>query len=115
MQVSQSGLKETRTLGGRRRLWQVKTNLPGLLNSPVQGTSADITKRALSMLPKTLNGTGAKIIGTVHDEIILEVPQENLQKVAPVLQETMESAGRYYLKKIPVEVDVSIVDSLAKN
>lgn len=114
-QVSQSGLKETRTLGGRRRLWQGKTNLPGLLNSPVQGTSADITKRALSMLPKTLNGTGAKIIGTVHDEIILEVPQEMLNQTALVLRETMESAGLYYLKKIPVEVDVSIVDSLAKN
>ena len=51
----------------------------------------------------------------MHDEIILEVPQENLQKVALVLRETMESAGLYYLKKIPVEVDVSIVDSLAKN
>jgi DNA polymerase I-like protein with 3'-5' exonuclease and polymerase domains len=67
------------------------------------------------MLPKTLNGTGAKIIGTVHDEIILEVPQEMLNQTALVLRETMESAGLYYLKKIPVEVDDSIVDSLAKN
>jgi DNA polymerase-1 len=40
---------------------------------PVQGTSADITKKALNSLARRLKDTEARIIGTVHDEIILEV------------------------------------------
>jgi hypothetical protein len=50
------------------RLWQFQGTL---YNTPVQGTSADITKKALGLLQQSLAGTGAKIIGKVHDEIIL--------------------------------------------
>ncbi|MGO8944225.1 MAG: DNA polymerase [Syntrophobacteraceae bacterium] len=46
-----------------------------LYNTPVQRTAADITKKALGLLPQRLADTGAQIIGTVHDEIILEVPE----------------------------------------
>jgi len=42
-----------------------------LYNTPVQGTAADITKKALGLLPQRLEDTGAQIIGTVHAEIIL--------------------------------------------
>jgi hypothetical protein len=41
-----------------------------------QGTAADTTQKAPGLLPQRLADTGAKIIGTVHDEIILEVPEE---------------------------------------
>jgi len=112
--VNRAAPKETRTLGGRRRQWNKAAKLTELLNSPIQGTSADITKRALAMLPDAINGTDAKIIGTIHDEIILESPQKNAQQAALLLQKTMEKAGQFYLKEIPVQVDVSVINSWAE-
>jgi DNA polymerase-1 len=45
------------------------------LNTPVQGTGADILKQALRLLPAALKEIGARIIATVHDEIVLEAPE----------------------------------------
>jgi DNA polymerase-1 len=80
----------------------------------VQGGAADILKKALAMLPKELEGTESRINSTVHDEIIVEAPVDKAQEVAQILKGTMESAGRYYLKKVPVEIDVSLADSWAE-
>lgn len=104
---------EARTLSGRRRRWTEQPKLTELLNTPVQGTAADITKEALATLPDALSGTGAKLIGTIHDEILLEVPEANANDAARILKETMEAAGRKYLKLVPVEADASVVDSWA--
>ena len=41
-------------------------------NMPIQGTSADILKRALHLLHKQISGTSAKLVNIVHDEIIVE-------------------------------------------
>ena len=82
-----------------------------LLNTPVQGTSADILKRALILLPEALEGTGSKIIACVHDEIIIEVPEQYSNEAARILRQTMIEAGQNYLKSIPVEVDVVVADS----
>jgi DNA polymerase I-like protein with 3'-5' exonuclease and polymerase domains len=82
-----------------------------LYNTPVQGTAADITKKALALLPQRLADTGSRIIGTVHDEIILEVPEETAGEVAVVLKETMIQAGEAYLSKVPVAVEVTIADT----
>lgn len=103
-----------RTLGDRLRLWRDEPKLTELLNTPVQGTSADITKAALAKLPFALEGTGAKLIGTVHDEILLEAPEETAEEAACVLQIVMEQAGQHYLTKVPVKADVSVVGSWAE-
>ena len=70
-----------------------------LFNTPVQGTAADITKKALGLLPLRLAHTGAKIIGTVHDEIIIEVPEKMAGEVVVILKETMIQAGKDYRSK----------------
>ena len=80
----------------------------------MQGTSADITKKALGLLPQRLANTGAWIIGTVHDEIILEVPDGMVNDVAAVLLETMIKAGKAYLTRVPIEVEVNIGDTWAE-
>jgi DNA polymerase-1 len=67
--------KETRTIAGRRRQWEKWPWVTSRSNTPVQGTAADILKRALGLLPEALNGTEARIIATIHDEIILETPE----------------------------------------
>ena len=70
-------------------------------------------KKALSLLPDALSGTGAKIIGCVHDEIILEVPDQNAEQAATILKEVMEKAGEMFLESVPVIADVSIAESWA--
>ena len=87
---------------GRRRKWSSAAKITELLNSPVQGTSADITKKALSLLPQRLADTGARIIGTVHDEIILEVPDEKANDAAAILEKTMIETGKAYLSAGPL-------------
>ena len=100
---------------GRRRQWRETPGVAARYNTPVQGTAADITKRALTLLPHALVGTDARIIGTVHDEILLEVPQEHAETVAQILQVTMERAGRVYLQTVPVVADIRIGLSWAED
>jgi DNA polymerase-1 len=85
-----------------------------LYNTPVQGTAADITKKALGLLPQRLADTGAHITGTVHDEIILEVPEKMANAAAAILKEAMIQADKAYLSKVPVEVEVTIGDTWAE-
>ena len=112
--VKISLVKETRTLIGRRRLWRDQPALTQLLNTPIQGTAADILKKALILLAIELEGTSSKIIGTVHDEIILEVPDHDVEEIAKILQNTMEKTGGYFLNKVPVIADVSMGASWAE-
>jgi DNA polymerase I len=57
---------------------------------------------------------GARIKGTVHDEIILEVPDEMVENLATILRETMTKAGEAYLSRIPIEVGVTIGETWAE-
>jgi len=93
------------TLGGRKR-----DNIKGItdmLNTPVQGTGADILKVALGELARILPD-GVKIIACVHDEIILECAEGIVDEVGAILKEVMIKAGEKYIKAVPVEVDVSV-------
>jgi DNA polymerase-1 len=89
--------------------------MTALYNTPVQRTAADITKKALALLPQRLADTAAQIIGTVQDEIILEVPDGLTREAAVILKETMIQAGKAYLSKVPVEVEVTIGGTWAVN
>ena len=76
--------------------------------APIQGISADITNKALTLLPRELEGTRAITVGCVHDEILLEAPIEGEDEVAMILKETMEEAGREFLEKVPVVAEVVV-------
>ncbi|OUC14545.1 MAG: DNA-directed DNA polymerase [Alkalinema sp. CACIAM 70d] len=102
------GIKESRTLAGRRRRWADKPRLAELLNHPVQGLNADITKLALVKLNKVLVGTGAKLICTVHDEILLECPAAEAKHISYLLLRCMIAAARKFLHPIPVVVDIKV-------
>jgi DNA polymerase-1 len=99
-------LTESRTLSGRRRQWVEPPRIAALYNTPVQGGAADIIKRALGLLPQALEGTGAVIVGTIHDEILVEAPDDRAPEVAAILKTTMEQAGQTYLTRVPVVADV---------
>ncbi len=102
------GIKESRTLAGRRRRWADKPRLAELLNHPVQGLNADITKLALVKLGKALVDTGTKLICTVHDEILLECPDAETKYVSDLLHRCMIAAAQKFLHPIPVLVDVKV-------
>ncbi|MBI2858682.1 MAG: DNA polymerase I, partial [Chloroflexi bacterium] len=74
-------------------------------NMPVQGTSADIIKVAMVNLHRRMQQTGLKSRLTlqVHDELILEAPQDELEEVKAALCEIMPSAVEL---EVPVRVDV---------
>jgi DNA polymerase I-like protein with 3'-5' exonuclease and polymerase domains len=50
----------------------------------------------------------------VHDEIILEVPEGMANDSAQILRKIMIQAGKAYLSKVPVEVEVTVADSWAE-
>lgn len=108
------GAKVARTLAGRKHRWKNDAGVAGLYNYPVQGTAADIVKQALADLVDNLSGSSAKIIGMVHDEIILETYADEAIETAKILKETMEAAGSRYLRRVPVVAETTIADNWAE-
>ena len=83
-------------------------------NVPIQGTSADILKRALRLLTEEFRGTSAKLVNIVHDEIIVEVKEAEAETAAEKLEKAMIEAAKEHVKKVPIKVDVKISDEWAK-
>lgn len=74
------------------------------MNSPIQGTAADIIKIAMIEVDKLLkeNNFETKMILQIHDELIFEVPYDELMLVIPLIVEKMENAVEM---KVPLKVD----------
>jgi DNA polymerase-1 len=77
------------------------------INAPIQGTAADILKVAMNRLWRALKAQGlhSRMILQVHDELVLEVPEAELDQVAPLVIETMEGA---YELDAPLKVDAKV-------
>ena len=110
----QTNATETRTLSGRRCVYSETPPLTALLNMPVQGTAADINKKALALLVPVIKALKGKIIASVHDEIIIEVEEAKAEEAVIKLKNVMEEAGAYYLKFVPVIAETIIADSWAE-
>ena len=95
--------------GMRRFLPDALNKLTIRANSPIQGSGAAILKVALSNLWMYLKGsTEAKLCGAVHDELILLVREEHVEKWKDLLKTTMESAEARWLGDVPAVVDVNV-------
>ncbi len=84
------------------------------VNMPIQGTSADILKRALRLLHDTLRGTSGKLVNIVHDEVVVECESSEAKSVAEILDRVMCEAGQEYVTNVPINVDVHIADEWSK-
>ena len=106
-----------KTMFGRRRLVPELTSRNGQIrgaaervavNLPIQGSAADILKRAMidvhAALPD-LAGGGVRMILTVHDELLFEAPKDRAEDAAARIQELMEGAVKL---QVPLTVDVGI-------
>jgi DNA polymerase I-like protein with 3'-5' exonuclease and polymerase domains len=83
-------------------------------NTPIQGTSADILKRALRILRDELRGTNAQIVNIIHDEIVVEADESEARDVAQKVERAMVAAGEEYVKTVPVKVETEIADEWVK-
>ena len=83
-------------------------------NTPIQGTSADILKRALRLLKDELRGTNAQIVNIIHDEIVVEADADEAEEVAQKVERAMCAAGEEYVKTVPVKVETEIADEWVK-
>lgn len=83
-------------------------------NTPIQGTSADILKRALRLLKDELSETNAKIVNIIHDEIVVEADAGEAEAIAAKVERVMCQAGQEYLKTVPVKVETEIADEWVK-
>jgi DNA polymerase-1 len=83
-------------------------------NTPIQGTSADILKRALRLLNDELRGTTAKIVNIIHDEIVVEADADQAEEIAQKVERAMCAAGEEYLQTVPIKVEREIADEWVK-
>ncbi|EDP75113.1 bifunctional 3'-5' exonuclease/DNA polymerase [Hydrogenivirga sp. 128-5-R1-1] len=81
------------------------------VNYPIQGTGADLLKLAVLMfdVETRKKGLSARVVNLVHDEIVVECPQELAEQIKESLEHAMVHAGSIVLKHVPVEVE-SVVD-----
>ena len=107
------------TLLGRRRYIPELTSSNGMhrsaaervaINMPVQGTAADVIKRAMIDLHRILQERGlkSKMILQVHDELLFEIPPEELAEMERIVPEAMANALPLV---VPVKVEVGVGDN----
>src|SRR5690606_19041271 len=79
-------------------------------NAPVQGTAADIIKLAMIEIHRTLaeTGSGARMLLQVHDELVFEVPDDEVDTTRAMVKELMESA---FTLDVPLVVETGVGDT----
>jgi DNA polymerase-1 len=77
------------------------------VNTPIQGTAADIIKKAMVNLDWQLRkrGLDAKLILQVHDELLLDVPESELDEVKTIVRDSMENAAQL---DVPLRIDMGV-------
>ncbi|MCO5119549.1 MAG: DNA polymerase I [Burkholderiaceae bacterium] len=100
-----------------RRLWLAEINSPNgprrqaaeraAINAPMQGTAADLIKMAMIAVQDWLDGTGARtrLVMQVHDELVLEVPQAELDDVRARIPELMTGVATL---SVPLVVETGV-------
>jgi DNA polymerase-1 len=115
-QAKAQGWVET-LLGRKRAIPELRASNPALrgagermaINMPIQGTAADIQKIAMIRVDERLRATGlrARLLLTVHDELLFETPSEEVEPLAALVRETMEGALPL---SVPLVADVKVGD-----
>ncbi len=83
------------------------------INTPIQGTAADIIKLAMLRVEKSLakSGIPANLLLQIHDELVFEVPEDQVDAATEVIREAMEGAMKL---DVPLVVNVEVGRNLAK-
>ncbi|QPC98489.1 DNA polymerase I [Qipengyuania soli] len=80
------------------------------INAPIQGTSADIIKRAMARMMPALDGAGlghVRMLLQVHDELVFELPEGDVAAASPVIERVMAEAARPAVElSVPLGVEI---------
>ena len=108
----------TTLLGRRRYIPELKSGTYAIraagqrmaINHPIQGTSSDIVKRAMIRIQRFIDEQRleAMMVLQVHDELVFELPRDEIDTLAPALCEIMESAMTL---AVPLKVDLKVGDN----
>ena len=108
-----AGAREVRTVLGRRRILPPEASewerFTALVNTPVQGGCADGMKQAIVRLHHELPRE-ARLISTVHDELIIEAPEAMAEQVRVLVQNTMIEAMAALFPQVPIEVEAGVCE-----
>ncbi|MGY6705134.1 DNA polymerase I [Roseinatronobacter sp.] len=111
------------TLFGRRiHTPEINTKGPGAgfakraaINAPIQGTAADIIRRAMVRLPDAMADLPARMLLQVHDELVFEVPEGAVDDTIARVRAVMEAAAEPVVKlDVPLVVDAGVGDNWAQ-
>jgi DNA polymerase I len=115
-QARDQGFVET-LLGRKRQIPELRASNPALrgagermaINMPIQGTAADIQKIAMIRVEAAVREAGlrARLLLSVHDELLFEVPRDEVEALAAVVREQMEGALPL---SVPLVVDIKVGD-----
>ncbi|MGH7257464.1 MAG: DNA polymerase I [Nitrospiraceae bacterium] len=117
-----AGAKEkgytTTILGRRRPIPELQSSDPAqrgfgermAVNSPIQGSAADLIKVAMIQVNRRLRQElpATKMILQVHDELIFEAPEEELEQATQLVKTEMEATGTALGLSVPLKVDVGV-------
>jgi len=108
----------TTILGRRRPIPELQSGDPVqrsfgermAVNSPIQGSAADLIKVAMIRVHQALQEQQpqTKIILQVHDELIFEVPEAHLEAAKPLVKTEMEAVGQMLGLSVPLKVDIGV-------
>src|ERR1700741_781449 len=111
------------TLFGRRaHIREIKSTVPAhrggaeraALNPPIQGTAADIIRRSMVRLPDALAAKKlkAKMLLQVHDELVFEAPDAEIEKSSALIRQVMEKASLPAIQlSVPLTVEVRAAEN----
>ncbi|MGB7814537.1 MAG: DNA polymerase [Polyangia bacterium] len=107
--VSRSNSSVVRTASGRLRKFADPANsYCARLNTAVQGTGADALKLAMILLHERLPAFRARLILTVHDEVLVEAPADVAEQVKSVVVLAMKEGMREFVPTVPISVKATI-------
>jgi DNA polymerase-1 len=115
-------IREARTTGKVKTLFGRHRYIPGIesrnrntrqaaervaVNAPIQGTAADLIKKAMVQLWNELRGRGmrTRMLLQVHDELVLEVPEEEVERATALVREVMEGV---HPMEVPLKVEIAV-------
>ena len=85
------------------------------INAPIQGTAADVIRRAMIRMPDAISGIPAKMLLQVHDELLFEVENSAVDQLTLVAKEVMEKASLPTIKlDVPLIVDAGVGQNWAE-
>lgn len=120
--VHQNGYVET-IFGRRVHYPEINTKNPSMrgfleraaINAPIQGSAADIIRRAMIRMPDALDGAGlghARMLLQVHDELVFEVPSGDAEGLIATARAVMEGAAEPMVRlSVPIHVDAKAADN----